>query len=277
MPPFADKLNGKLDDKLDGRQVIIFSDLDGTLLDHENYSFEPARQALEFLKDHKIPLVLASSKTAAEIGILRHKMGFDHCPAIVENGAGILPQNAQAGEINSRYPDIIRAINGIPSDLRQYFKGFSDWSSQDVAKMTGLSLEDAQHAKNRQFSEPGLWSGSEDQWHFFKELASEQELIAQQGGRFRTMSFGGNKADRVAELKKSFATKDKPCFAIALGDASNDIAMLEAADFGIIVKNSAHHGIPILEGEARHQIIRTSLEGPDGWNDSLLKLFSGSY
>lgn len=254
------------------KQIIVFSDLDGTLLDHETYSFAPARPALELLQAKNIPLVLASSKTAAEIAPLRAQMGFSHCPAIVENGAGVLEPNATADQIKSRYRDIIDAINQVPNDLRQYFKGFADWSTEEVSKITGLSHHDAASAKNRDFSEPGLWSGNEDQWHFFKELSAEKGLIAQQGGRFRTLSFGGNKADRVLELKKSLASKDHPTFAIALGDAGNDIAMLEAADLGIIIKNSSHKGIPTLKGESAGKIIRTSDEGPTGWNASLLEI-----
>jgi hypothetical protein len=70
--------------------LIVFSDLDGTLLDHETYSWQPAAPALDALKQRGIPLILASSKTAAEIAGLRAEMGFADCPAIVENGAGML-------------------------------------------------------------------------------------------------------------------------------------------------------------------------------------------
>ncbi|MEM9278462.1 MAG: HAD-IIB family hydrolase, partial [Pseudomonadota bacterium] len=69
-------------------QLIFFTDLDGTLLDHETYSHEPAREALDAIRNNDIPLILASSKTAAEIEPLRNELGFDHCEAIVENGAG---------------------------------------------------------------------------------------------------------------------------------------------------------------------------------------------
>ena len=46
---------------------IFFSDLDGTLLDHENYDWSAAKPALSELKRQGLPLILASSKTAAEI------------------------------------------------------------------------------------------------------------------------------------------------------------------------------------------------------------------
>ena len=43
--------------------AAIFSDLDGTLLDHDTYGYEPARPALALLGRKNIPLILCSSKT----------------------------------------------------------------------------------------------------------------------------------------------------------------------------------------------------------------------
>ena len=68
--------------------MIVFTDLDGTLLDHETYRFDAALPALETLAARGVPLVLATSKTAAEIGPIRQALGRD-VPAIVENGGGI--------------------------------------------------------------------------------------------------------------------------------------------------------------------------------------------
>ncbi len=72
------------------QRIVVFSDLDGTLLDHETYSFAPAWPALDRMREDGHVLVLASSKTAAEIAPIRAAMGFVDCPAIVENGAGLL-------------------------------------------------------------------------------------------------------------------------------------------------------------------------------------------
>ncbi|MCH6574886.1 MAG: HAD hydrolase family protein, partial [Bacteroidetes bacterium] len=38
-------------------KVVIFSDLDGTLLDHDTYSFQAASEAIELIKSKNIPLV----------------------------------------------------------------------------------------------------------------------------------------------------------------------------------------------------------------------------
>jgi len=67
------------------RMKIFFTDLDGTLLDHDTYSFEKAHQALEILRKKNIPLVLCTSKTRTEIGFYRKILKNSH-PFISENG-----------------------------------------------------------------------------------------------------------------------------------------------------------------------------------------------
>ena len=67
--------------------LLVFSDLDGTLLDHQSYSFQGAEKALQRLLHHSIPLILTSSKTRAELETLREKLGL-HTPFIAENGGG---------------------------------------------------------------------------------------------------------------------------------------------------------------------------------------------
>lgn len=94
-------------------KLVVFSDLDGTLLDHETYSWQPARPALERMKGLGIPLILASSKTAIEIADLRAQMGFSHCPAIVENGAGLLRAGADGGGVGRDYDRIRAALDGL--------------------------------------------------------------------------------------------------------------------------------------------------------------------
>ena len=48
------------------KKLIVFTDLDGTLLDSV-YSFRKALPALKAVKEKNIPLILCSSKTRAEI------------------------------------------------------------------------------------------------------------------------------------------------------------------------------------------------------------------
>ena len=67
---------------------VVFTDLDGSLLDGETYSFESATQALKALRMRNIPLILVSSKTRAEMEPLRRRLNHRD-PFIVENGAAV--------------------------------------------------------------------------------------------------------------------------------------------------------------------------------------------
>ncbi|MCI5074279.1 HAD-IIB family hydrolase [Oricola sp.] len=254
--------------------LIVFSDLDGTLLDHATYAWDAARPALDALRERDIPLILASSKTAAEMGGLRAEMGFAHCPAIVENGAGLLePEGAGAsGDDGSDHQRLIAALDSLPADLRTHYSGFSDWGVDEVAARTGLPRDAAAKAAERRFSEPGLWSGDEGGRRKFEALLAEKGVTARQGGRYLTLSFGATKASRMAEIAERYGGGDLLPRLVALGDAPNDIEMLEAADLGIVVANPQGAALPELAGEAEGRIRRTSKPGPDGWNESVLRI-----
>ncbi len=256
-------------------KFIVFTDLDGTLLDHDDYAYSAAAPALAMLKDRHIPLVLASSKTAAEIAPLRTALGFSQYEAIVENGAGLLEPDKGASQTASQvvtdYEKIREILAQLPADIRALFTGFADWSDEEVARQTGLDLPSARAAKNRQFSEPGLWQGTPEQWQIFHQLLNAQNIHAQQGGRYISLSFGSSKADQMQKIVDRYKTGTTSPITIALGDAKNDIPMLEAADYGIIIPNPSHKGIPKLAGEALGQITRAQFAGPKGWNQSLIR------
>tara|TARA_R110002020_G_scaffold192228_3_gene392336 strand:- start:52786 stop:53613 length:828 start_codon:yes stop_codon:yes gene_type:complete len=252
--------------------LIVFTDLDGTLLDHETYSHTEALPALSLLRQQKIPLVLASSKTAAEIIPLRKSLGFCHCEAIVENGCGILEAGNDDQGSGDGYHQIRLILNRLPQSLRRQYQGFSDWSAQEVSAQTGLTPVEAARAKQRRFSEPGLWLGDEADREEFVTTISSQGLSVLQGGRFTTLSFGGNKAERMMEIAKRYASGGEQPFTVALGDAENDIAMIEHARLGVIIPNPAHDGIQPLHGEATGQIIRAPSAGPTGWNQVIMSL-----
>ena len=132
--------------------------------------------------------------------------------------------------------------------------------------MTGLAVNDAALAQRRDFSEPGRWLGTQDQKDAFLAALDAHGLTAQQGGRFLTLSFGRNKVDQM----RTIIDKYEPRHTIALGDAPNDIAMLEYADIGIVVANPAHPPLPPFKAEQSGRIIRTKDAGPVGWNTAIL-------
>lgn len=250
--------------------LLVFTDLDGTLISHTDYSWEAARPALARLKKIGAGVVLASSKTAPEMAAIRRDLGLEGWPAIVENGAGLLAENCTATPENDAYRALRKVLAKIPATLRDQFCGFGDMDVAEVAKCTGLSADAATMAKQRAFSEPGLWSGSPTHRRAFLHALASQGVTAREGGRFLTLSFGQTKADQMAKIISQFT----PRCTVALGDAPNDIEMLEAADFGFIIANPHHDPLPVLSDEATGRITRTTNGGPEGWNTALLDLIT---
>lgn len=247
--------------------LIVFTDLDGTLLDHHDYSWQAAAPALDQLRDLGVPVVIASSKTAAEIAPLRAEIGFADCPAIVENGAGLLPAGAAPDEAAQDYARLRQTLDTLPAPLRTAFRGFGDMTDAEVAEITGLPGPNAALARRRAFSEPGIYDGDSDA---FVTALSEKGIHARRGGRFLTLSFGGTKADRMADIAAQYGSPDT----VALGDAPNDVEMLETATHGVIIANPSGQPLPPLKGEAAGRILRSEKAGPNGWNASILKLLS---
>ncbi|MEL6640932.1 MAG: HAD-IIB family hydrolase [Pseudomonadota bacterium] len=240
--------------------LLVFSDLDGTLLDHDTYDWASAKPALRKLSEIGAAVVLASSKTAAEMQVIRDQMGLSQWPAIVENGAGLLGNE----DATDDYTTLRRKLE--KTTYRQFFTGFGEMSPAQVAEVTGLSLADATLAKRRQFSEPGLWSGSAGQKAMFLADLAAQGISAREGGRFLTLSFGQTKAHQMGEIIARYL----PLHTLALGDAPNDVEMLQTADHGVIIANPHRDPLPLLPEEATGSITRTTDPGPVGWNTAVL-------
>jgi mannosyl-3-phosphoglycerate phosphatase len=247
-------------------QLIFFSDLDGTLLDHQTYDFTPAQPALDALNAAGVPLVLASSKTGPEISELRKVLGLSQWPAIVENGAGELAPGENTDHDDSAYQQLRHILGLLPSSLRGCYTGFGDMTVADVVANTGLSTEAARLAKQRSFTEPGLFCGSETLKAQFVSALAEHSVVTVDGGRFLTLSFGGNKADGLLAIVKRLQARES----VALGDAPNDAAMLRAATRAVIVRNDHSPDPGEIPGA-----IRTTLSGPAGWNEAVLAILAG--
>lgn len=254
--------------------LIFFSDLDGTLLDHTSYDHSAAEPALSLLREHDIPLILASSKTAAEMNPIRQALGFAQCPAIMENGAGLLLSNGSDKSGDGQYRKLTALIDELPQKIGRYFSGFHDWDLAEISRKTGLEPRQAQNAAKRDYSEPGIWSGDEEAFAAFERELAARGIAANRGGRFMTLSFGASKADRMDEIVEHYGRGEEGILTIAFGDAPNDIEMLEKADQGVIVFNPHGVRIPCLGGEDNGKIVRTRLPGPVGWNDAALSILS---
>ncbi|MTI15301.1 HAD-IIB family hydrolase [Sansalvadorimonas verongulae] len=261
-------------------RLLVFTDLDGTLLDHESYSTEPAAEALALLKALHIPLIFNTSKTRTETVFLRNQLN-NNDPFATENGSCLsIPDNYFSGEaekgyrttmFGSLYSQTIQILANIRSEYGLSFTGFHDMTLREISACTGLDLEEAKRARDRDCSEPLIWSDTEENLSLFKRLLDARNLHLTRGGRFHYVSSEGNKGLIVQWLKDHFQAEypDSKFMTIGLGDGSNDLPMLEAVDNPVLVISDHGHA-----PKCNHikNLITTDAPGPVGWNQTILKL-----
>lgn len=250
---------------------LVFTDLDGTLLDHDSYDFTPALPAIERLKRKAIPIIPVSSKTLAELDELTSELDLDG-PVIAENGTIIRFPGEQPNITPPGYQTIRSHLSEWRKNPEFRFTGFGDMTAHEVVHATGLSLKSAQLAMQRLASEPILWLGSEPALGQFRRLLESHGLQMQQGGRFISLQGDMDKGRAVHRIVDWYRAKGwNNIVSLALGDSGNDIEMLLNVDIPVIIrkKDGSHLDLPQREGT-----IITELPGPAGWNQALDKLLN---
>ncbi|MFQ6037689.1 MAG: HAD-IIB family hydrolase [Candidatus Aminicenantales bacterium] len=267
-------------------KILVFTDLDGTLLDFSSYSFEPARPALSLLEKKNIPLVFCSSKTRSEIETLRAELKNTH-PFISENGAavfipkGMFPHPFRFDRENAEYfileqgPSYSRVREVLAKIKARYpgvLRGFGDMDANEVARLCGLSIEDAKRAKQREHEEPFLLQepSLEDD---IRKAAEAFGLRVVRGDRFFHLTGGSHKGKALLRLKRLYEKSGTPVRTIALGDSPNDIPMLRAADMAVLVQKPGGGYDPAVQIPG---VVFARGVGPEGWRQAILELLDPS-
>ena len=261
--------------------LLVLSDLDGTLLDHTTYAFDAARAALERLRDARVPLVLCTSKTRAEVEPIRAALRNAH-PFIIENGGGVcvplryFPFEIEGAErrgdyaivaLGDPYAELTRALDRASRTAGVRVRGFADMTDDEVAAETGLTPSEARLARQREFDEPFV----------VLERAHAPELLAAieregkrwtTGGRFHHITGANDKAGAVRLLIALYRRQLGDVRTVGLGDAPNDAAFLRVVDVPILIASPHVDRLRALVPGGRV----TTLEGPAGWNAAVLAL-----
>jgi len=266
------------------QRAVIITDLDGTLLDPVTYSFEEALPALDMIRKLGVPLVFCSSKTRAELEVYRKRLRNAH-PFISENGGGIFippgyfskPVAAteiagyQVITLGEPYADIRRRFARLREQMQANVRGFADMSIEEMRGLTGLTQEEAVLAQQRDFEEPFVFEGAEDQR--FLQAIEAAGLCWTQGRMFHIM--GRHDKGRAASmLLDIYRQQYGSVVSMGLGDGLNDLPLLEAVDRPVLVRHEdgSFDARIVVAG-----LVKTKAPGPAGWNEAVQRWLSDSY
>ena len=259
---------------------LVFTDLDGSLLDHDSYSFEPAVPALRRLAESQVAVIPATSKTAAEVAALNQTLQ-QSAPFIFENGSGIgaprgmfpelaggvLEQGYELRIAGATYEEIVAALHSLRGRYGYRFDGFADWSVKGIANRTGLTMPQAVAAQQRMGSEPILWHDTGAAYREFVARLAERKLHPVRGGRFISVQGPTSKASGMRQLAQLYSKRTtRNPQTIAIGDSPNDRDMLEAADVAIVILGKSGRHLELSNG---HPVYRTRAAGPTGWREGI--------
>ena len=243
--------------------MVVFTDLDGTLLDRATYSYALAEPSLAYLRTLGVPVVLVTSKTRAEVSALRERMGNTD-PFIIENGAGIVVPGEPDIVLGSTSAQAREALRQAAASSNVCVRGFGEMDLAEVCQRTGLETRVAALAMQREFGEPFVvLEGEVGQ---LEEALAALGFQMTRGGRFFHVLGGCSKAQAVKTLIARLGDPDT----VGLGDAPNDIGFLQVVRRAVIIPS------PHLEAMRAALPFATvaSAEGPSGWNRAMLELLA---
>lgn len=269
---------------------LVFSDLDGTLLRHHDYRFDEAAAALAELAVRRVPLVIASSKTRAEIELWRARLG-NHDPFISENGGalfvppGTIPEplpvamsvaGYQCVEFGTPYARLRELLGEIAAALGVPLRGFGDMTAAEVAELTDLSLEDVALAMLREYDEPFVPARElrEDEERRLDALAAALGQRITRGGRFHHLIGPSSKGRAAHALVSSYQAGGVPVVTMGLGDGANDLDLLLAVDHPVVVARPDGTHTPGLVAALPHARF-TAGAGPAGFAEAVMEWLGG--
>jgi mannosyl-3-phosphoglycerate phosphatase len=240
--------------------VIVFTSLDGTLLDAKTFDAGPSRAAVQRLHAAGIPVVPVSVMTLEEIAPLAADLDLRHA-MIVEAGGAIVRWTDGHWEAEPCGPpaetllDIVRDIEERSgSRLRVY----SVLPESEAAEVSGRSGEMLQASIHRCFTEPFVIE--EGDLEAVSREAASMGYAIRRGRRFLHLCRDCDEGAAFTRLKAEMECETS----VALGDAAIDLEFLSRADIPIIIPGPDGEADPELLAQLPNARI-ASAPGPLGW------------
>lgn len=266
---------------------VLFTAVEGTLLDPGSQSWTAAADALAELERRRTPLVLVTRGTRAQLEPLRSKLQHTH-PFVTESGGGLfLPDGYFSVRLEGAvraaryfcvpfarpYTEVTSALEELAGKARATVVGYSQMSAREIARNTGEPLRAAELARQREFTERFFFAGATPETTArFARAASNFHWEAVPGDPFWELRSGNFENRAVRYLMRLYRTSMRTRLAaVGIGSTSSDMEMLSAADSVLLLPGrGAEFDATLVStfpgaGQGR-------LAGPTGWNQAVTEL-----
>src|SRR6185437_4468988 len=273
-------------DKLIMLQKVVFTDIDGTLIDLISGKYGESDKLIYTLRENNVPIVLCSAKTFAEQNKIRDDLGLMD-PFIVENGGAIIiPKNyfdfqfdieqtrikEEQGyiiiELGESTREIRTKLDEIKKKLKIEFKGVADVSIEELSRLATMPIDYAKRMSEREYGETILQIKKSDIPTFTTSI-EKMGIKVIHGGRFFDVIMGTDKGKAVSILINLFRKKYRNQIKFfGVGDSANDASMLKLMDVPMVVQkpDSSWSELEIKN------VIRLKGIGPEGWKSACDKI-----
>ncbi len=249
--------------------VVIFTDLDGSLLHRDTFEFESIKDYIKSLVNKGVIIIPNSSKTEREIEKFNEELGVN-LPYISENGSSINGLNL----ITSNFPDkliLSREMqelskifeNKVPEKLKEKCLQVSKMSKKEQENIFGRKDEKLKDALNRKYTLPLLFKGDKNEKKRLLKILSSNSLTLQEGGRVSNLCDNINKVKSMNRVIKILKKTEDKIKTIAVGDNYNDLDMLKNCDIPCLVFNDQF----IQDQINIDNLIFSNKPSPEGWAD----------
>ena len=259
---------------IENSDLWVVSDVDGTLMDH-SYNLTPAKETIKTLQKLSIPVILCTSKTAAEVKVIREELNLKD-PYIVENGAAIYGESLKKvnGKIilGENYKTLEEILNSISKEIEHKLVPLNNLTDQEATELTGLTGNSLNLMRDRHWSMPFLNPPS-----FLEErikiCCKKFKVDFFKGNRMsHLLSTNSNKGKAINALKEY--SNNQKIQIIGLGDSPNDLPLLLKSDIRIVIPGLNGPNLNLLDQLKNIKITIATEPNGYGWKNEINKLLN---
>ena len=249
--------------------LIIFTDLDGSLLHRDNFKFDKIKDFIKSLLDDGIIIIPNTSKTERETENFLKELG-SNLPFISENGSVInglnllkkdLPQKLILSRNKNELLNVFN--NEVPKKLSLKCKWIYLMNKDIQSNILGLSKNNLVYALDRKFTIPFVFDGTKNEKIELNKILKIKGLTLQEGGRVINLCDNVSKAKSMQIFLRFYKKNKKEIKTIAVGDNYNDLDMLKKSDIACLVFNDQFKQDQIN----LDSLIVSNKPSPEGWAD----------